>query len=210
MKLVFLGPPGAGKGTQAKIISGMLGIPHISTGDIFRENMKNSTPLGKKAAEYSSKGLLVPDEITNAMVKDRLAKPDCSDGYILDGYPRTINQADYLSSIQKIDKVINFVLEEEEIISRISGRRTCKACGAIYNVNHIKPKQEGVCDSCKGILVQRDDEMPDVVKKRLHVYNEQTEPLIDYYRKKGLLKDIDSLPPVDKITETLKSALMKK
>ena len=165
VKLVFLGPPGAGKGTQAKIISEKLKIPHISTGDIFRENIKNQTLLGRKASEFMNKGMLVPDEVTNEMVKDRLGKPDTKNGFILDGYPRTIHQAEFLETVAKIDKVINFELKEKEIIKRISGRRTCKNCATIYNINYMKPKKEGTCDKCSGDLISREDEQPEVVNK---------------------------------------------
>ncbi|MFH2021153.1 MAG: adenylate kinase [archaeon] len=207
MKLVFLGPPGAGKGTQAKIISEKFRIPHISTGDIFRENLKNSTHLGKKASEYMSKGLLVPDEVTNAMVEDRLKKKDCIKGYILDGYPRTINQAEFLDSIVKLDKVINFELNEDVIIKRISGRRTCKSCGTPYNILHNKPKTEGICDKCKGPLIQRDDEKPDVVKKRLLIYKDQTEPLINYYKNQKILVDVDAYPTIESVTGVVEKIL---
>jgi adenylate kinase len=204
MKLVFLGPPGAGKGTQAKLLAAKLNVPHISTGDIFRENIRKQTELGKKAAEYSNKGFLVPDDITNEMVKERLKKEQ---GYILDGYPRTINQAEFLDSIQKIDKVINFELEDNEIIKRISGRRTCRSCGSVYHVEFSKPKVEGVCDKCDSEIVQREDEKPDVVKKRLDVYKSQTEPLIDYYNKKGILVDIDAYPTIEEISRTLENSI---
>lgn len=199
-KLVFLGPPGAGKGTQAKIISEKLGIPHISTGDIFRENIKNQTPLGKKASEYISKGFLVPDEVTNEMVKDRLSKDDSKKGFILDGYPRTIPQAEFLSKIVRLDKVINFQLDEKEIIKRISGRRTCKNCGIPYHIEYMKPKVNGKCDKCSGDLIQRDDEKPEVVKNRLEVYEKQTSPLIEYYKEKGMLENVDSKPDIKVIT----------
>ncbi|MBN2422990.1 adenylate kinase [Candidatus Woesearchaeota archaeon] len=199
MKLIFLGPPGAGKGTQAEKLSKELAIPHISTGDIFRENIKNQTELGVKAKSFIDQGLLVPDEVTNNMVKNRLNKEDCSNGYILDGYPRTVNQADFLSVIQDIDKVINFTLSDEQIIKRISGRRTCKKCGAIFHIMWKKPKKQGICDNCGSQLVQRSDEMPETVKKRLDVYNQQTSPLINYYKKKDLLVNVDASPSIDEI-----------
>ncbi|MCM2326143.1 MAG: adenylate kinase [Candidatus Woesearchaeota archaeon] len=198
-RLIFLGPPGAGKGTQAKILSKKLHIPHISTGDIFRENIKNQTELGKKASEYMNEGLLVPDEVTNDMLKERISRQDCKIGYVLDGYPRTIAQADFLSKISKIDRVINFMLADEEIIKRISGRRTCKTCGTPYNIEFMRPKKTGICDKCLTPLVQRDDEKPEIVKKRLEVYEAQTAPLIEYYQKKKLLVDIDAFPKIEEV-----------
>ena len=207
MKLVFLGPPGAGKGTQAKIVSERHKIPHISTGDIFRENMKKQTELGKKAAEYSNKGLLVPDEVTNGMVEKRLKESDCKNGFILDGYPRTIPQAEFLDSIMKIDKVINFELSDEEVVKRISGRRTCSKCGTAYHLLYMKPKKNSICDKCNSPLVQREDEKPEVVKKRLEVYKKQTSPLIDYYKKKKLLVDVDAYPSIGEVTEKIMQLL---
>jgi adenylate kinase len=207
MRLVFLGPPGSGKGTQAKILSEKTNIPHISTGDIFRKNIKEQTELGRKASEYTSKGLLVPDTVTNEMVKKRLLEKDCKKGFILDGYPRTIPQAEFLDSVLKIDKVINFELKDEEVVRRISGRRTCRNCASIYNIYSLKPKKENICDKCQGSLVQRDDEKPDVVKKRLVVYKDQTEPLIDYYRKKKLLVDVDAYPSIEDVNSLLMKLL---
>ncbi|MEM4397483.1 MAG: adenylate kinase [Candidatus Woesearchaeota archaeon] len=183
MNIIFLGAPGTGKGTQARLLSEELKIPHISTGDIFRENIKNQTELGKKASEFINKGLLVPDEITNEMIKERLKKEDCKNGFILDGYPRTIAQADFLKKITRIDKIINFELDDDEIIKRISGRRTCLNCNSVYNIYSAKPKKENICDKCGFELKQRDDEKPEVVKKRLEVYREQTKPLLNYYGK---------------------------
>ncbi|MFH0874837.1 MAG: adenylate kinase [archaeon] len=201
MKLIFLGAPGVGKGTQADLVSKQKKIPHISTGDIFRSNIKNATPLGKKAKEFMDKGYLVPDDVTNNMVKDTLT--DMKSGYILDGYPRTIAQADFLSKIEKIDKVINFTLPESEIVKRISGRRTCKGCQSIYHTIWNPPKKEGVCDKCNGELIQRTDELPATVKKRLDVYNKETAPLIDYFKKKKLLAEIDASPKIEEITKAL-------
>jgi len=192
MKLIFLGAPGAGKGTIAKMVMEKYNIPQISTGDIFRENIKSMTELGKKAKEYLDKGELVPDEITVGMVKERLAKDDCKNGYILDGFPRTIPQADALENIGRIDKVIDFQARDDVIIQRLSGRRTCKKCGAIFHVVNIPPKVEGICDKCGGELVQRSDETEDVIKNRLEVYKKQTAPLIDYYEKKGMLAAVDA------------------
>jgi adenylate kinase len=207
MKLIFLGPPGSGKGTQAKILSDKLKIPHISTGDIFRENIKNLTDLGKKASEFMNKGLLVPDEVTNAMVEKRLKENDCKKGFILDGYPRTLPQADFLGLIQKIDKVVNFELDDAEIIKRISGRRTCKNCGTAFHIVFIKPKKQNVCDKCGSELAQRDDEKPDVVKKRLEVYKKQTEPLIEYYRKKKILADVSAYPSIEEVSKDVEKKL---
>lgn len=192
MKLIFLGAPGAGKGTIAKMVMEKYNIPQISTGDIFRDNVKNETELGKKAKEYIDKGGLVPDEITVGMVKERLIKDDCKNGYILDGFPRTIPQAEALENIDKIDKVIDFQARDDVIIQRLSGRRTCRKCGAIFHVVNIPPKVEGVCDKCGGELVQRSDETEDVIKNRLEVYRKQTEPLIDYYKKKEMLAGVDA------------------
>jgi len=203
MKLVLLGPPGAGKGTQASIISRKFNIPHISTGDLFRENIRDKTELGKKVVEYSSKGLLVPDNITNEMVAQRLMKMDCANGFILDGYPRTIAQAKFLDKIQTIDKVINFQLTDQEVVRRISGRRTCPNCGAVYHIIYKKPKKKNICDKCSSELVQRDDEKPKVVKKRLEVYKKETTPLIEYYTKKGILENISAKPSIKDVTKYL-------
>lgn len=192
MKLIFLGAPGAGKGTIAKMVMEKYNIPQISTGDIFRDNIKSETELGKKAKEYIDKGELVPDEITVGMVKERLSKDDCKNGYILDGFPRTIPQAEALEKIDKIDKVIDFQARDDVIIQRLSGRRTCRKCGAIFHIVNIPPKVEGICDKCGGELVQRSDETEEVIKNRLEVYRKQTEPLIDYYKKNGMLAGVDA------------------
>ncbi len=194
MKLIFLGAPGAGKGTIAKMAMEKYSIPQISTGDLFRENISNETELGKKAKEFIDKGELVPDEITVGMLKERIAKDDCQKGYILDGFPRTIPQAESFENIDNVDKVINFEVSEETILKRLTTRRTCKGCGAIFNVITIPPKVEGVCDKCGGELIQRSDETEEVIKNRIVVYKEQTEPLIDFYRKKGLIADVDANP----------------
>ncbi len=209
MKLIFLGPPGAGKGTQAKLISEKFSVPHISTGDIFRKNIKEQTLLGKKAAEYNNKGLLVPDSITNAMVEKRLEEKDCKKGFILDGYPRTIPQAEFLESIQQIEKVINLELVDKEIIKRISGRRTCKNCQSSYNIFSLKPKIDNVCDKCNGELVQREDEKPEIVRKRLEVYKKQTEPLIEYYKGKNDLCNVDAYPKIADVTKQITSLIEK-
>lgn len=196
MKIIMLGAPGAGKGTYAKQITQKYGIPAISTGDIFRENIKNGTELGKKAKSYMDAGNLVPDELVCDLVVDRLKQDDCKKGYILDGFPRTIPQAEALTeALKKQDDSIDFALEinmaDEAIIERMAGRRVCKNCGATYHVVNIPPKKEGVCDECGGEIILRDDDAPETVKKRLEVYHEQTAPLIEYYDKTGLLNVID-------------------
>lgn len=204
MKIVFLGPPGAGKGTYSSRIGKILGIPHISTGDIFREAVKNGTELGDKVSKYLKGGELVPDEITIEVLKDRIRRPDCSKGFILDGYPRTISQAKELDKITKIDIVLNLNLHEDILIKKLSARRICKVCGEIYNVVDIKetiegveynmasmlPKTLGICDKCGGELIQRKDDVINVIKERLNVYKAQTEPLINYYRNRRILEDI--------------------
>ncbi|WP_026516584.1 adenylate kinase [Butyrivibrio sp. MC2021] len=196
MKIIMLGAPGAGKGTQAQMIAEKFGIPHISTGDIFRANIKNGTELGKKAKEFMDKGLLVPDELTVELLLDRVANEDCKNGYVLDGFPRTIPQADVLDSEltklgDKVDFAINVDVPDENIVRRMSGRRACLKCGATYHIEHIPPKTEGICDKCGSELVLRADDKPETVQNRLSVYHEQTQPLIEYYEKKGILKTVD-------------------
>lgn len=208
MKIIMLGAPGAGKGTHAKKITEKFGIPAISTGDIFRENIKNGTELGKKAKEYMDAGNLVPDELVCDLVVDRLKQDDCKNGYILDGFPRTIPQAEALTAaLAKYDDAIDYALEifieDQAIIDRMSGRRVCKSCGATYHVVNIPPKTEGVCDECDGELIVRDDDAPETVKKRLDVYHEQTAPLIDYYKKQGILKVIDGSKGLDTCFEEI-------
>ncbi len=192
MRLIILGAPGAGKGTQAEYLSNRFGIPHISTGDILRENVKNQTELGKKAKEYMDKGLLVPDEIVIEIVKDRLMQDDCKNGFLLDGFPRTIAQAEALEKVlaelgQKIDKVLNIEVPDEKILERMSGRRICKSCSASFHIIYRPPQKEGICDVCGGELYQREDDKEETVRKRLEVYHAQTQPLIEYYKNKGLL-----------------------
>lgn len=199
MNIVLLGSPGVGKGTYAKILSEKHNLPHISTGDMFREEVKNSTNLGKKVKSFMDKGLLVPDDVTTEMLKERLKKNDTKKGFLLDGFPRTIAQAESLGKITKIGVVLNFSAPEEVIIQRISGRRTCRSCSATFHVQNIPPKKAGICDKCGGELYQRADEKPEAVKKRLDVYKKQTEPLVDYYRKKGNLKEIDASRSVDEV-----------
>lgn len=196
MKIIMLGAPGAGKGTQAQMIADKFGIPHISTGDIFRENVKNGTELGMEAKKYMDQGLLVPDELTVKILLDRVAKDDCENGYVLDGFPRTIPQAEVLDAAikelgDKIDYAINVDVPDENIIRRMSGRRACLACGATFHIEHIPPKQEGICDRCGKELVLRDDDREETVKNRLDVYHKQTQPLIDFYTKQGILKTVD-------------------
>ena len=195
MKIVMLGAPGAGKGTQAKMIASKYQIPHISTGDIFRANIKNGTELGKKAKSYMDQGLLVPDELTVDLVIDRLANDDCKNGYILDGFPRTIPQAEALDAAlaklgEKMDYAIDVDVPDENIVNRMSGRRACLACGATYHIVHVPPKKEGICDRCGKELVLRDDDKPETVLNRLKVYHEQTAPLKDFYSKQGKLETV--------------------
>ncbi len=204
MKIIMLGAPGAGKGTQAKMIAEKFNIPHISTGDIFRANIKNGTELGKKAKEYMDKGQLVPDELTVEILLDRVAKDDCQNGYVLDGFPRTIPQADVLDKEltklgDKVDFAINVDVPDENIVKRMSGRRACLKCGATYHIEHIPPKQEGICDKCGSELVQRDDDKPETVLNRLSVYHEQTQPLIEYYDNKKILKNVDGTKDMQEV-----------
>ncbi|MBR0119535.1 MAG: adenylate kinase [Eubacterium sp.] len=196
MKIVMLGAPGAGKGTQAKMISEKYDIPHISTGDIFRANIKEGTELGKKAKAYMDEGKLVPDELTCDLVVDRIAQDDAANGYVLDGFPRTIPQAEALTNAlnargEKLDFAIDVEVPDENIVDRMSGRRACVKCGGTYHVKYNPTKVEGVCDACGGELTLRDDDKPEVVADRLKVYHEQTQPLIDYYNKEGILKEVD-------------------
>jgi adenylate kinase len=207
MKLVFLGPPGAGKGTLAALAKEAFGVVHISTGDIFRANIKNGTPLGLKVKAILDSGGLVPDETTIEIVKDRLAQADCKAGYLLDGFPRTVVQAEALAKFEKLDAVVNFVLKDEEIVARLSGRRVCKACGTGFHLTSLPPKKAGVCDKCGGELIQRKDDEPASIEERLKVYAANTQPLIDWYQQKGLLKDIDAAPAPETILKELKKVL---
>ena len=202
MKLIFLGPPGVGKGTIAKMMAEKFGIIQISTGDLLRAAVKEGTELGLKAKEYMDSGALVPDELVIDLLKERITKPDCEKGFILDGFPRTIPQAEALDERGiEINKVLNFVAKKETIIQRLSGRRTCKKCGAIFHITNIPPKVEGVCDKCGGELSQRDDDKPEAIENRLVVYEKQTAPLIDFYRNKENLVDIDTEQEISKILD---------
>jgi adenylate kinase len=208
MKIIMLGAPGAGKGTQAKQIAEKYTIPHISTGDIFRANIKEGTELGKKAKSYMDAGDLVPDELVCELVVDRIKQDDCAKGFILDGFPRTIPQAESLTAAlkaigQKMDYAIDIEVPDENIISRMSGRRACVGCGATYHIVNIPPKTEGICDTCGKELILRDDDKPETVKKRLDVYHNQTQPLIDYYTKEGILKEVDGTLPMNEVFDAV-------
>ena len=204
MKIIMLGAPGAGKGSQASRIAKEYQLPHISTGDIFRANLKEETELGKRAKSFMDKGELVPDDITIAMLLDRIHKEDCKNGYILDGFPRTIPQAEALKeALAKKDEKIDLALDEL-IIKRMAGRRTCPACGAIYHIVTLPPKTEGICDRCGADLIQRKDDNEETVKNRLKIYHEVTEPLISYYKKEGILEEIDGAEELDKVFEKVK------
>ena len=204
MKIIMLGAPGAGKGTQAKMIAEKYSVPHISTGDIFRANIKEGTELGKEAKQYMDQGLLVPDELTVKILLDRVAKDDCKNGYVLDGFPRTIPQAEVLDKAltelgDKIDYAIDVEVPDENIVKRMGGRRACLNCGATYHIVFNPTKVEGKCDACGAETVLRDDDKPETVQKRLSVYHEQTQPLIDYYKAQGILKSVDGTKPMDEV-----------
>jgi adenylate kinase len=208
LRLIFFGPPGSGKGTYASILAPKLGIAKISTGDIFREAIEAKTELGKKVEEYIKRGELVPDEITIDVLKEKINSPDAKNGFILDGYPRTIHQAEVLDKITTIDAIVNLVVPEWVIIERLSTRRICKKCGAIYNIRYLKPKLEGICDKCGCELYQREDDKPEVIKERLKVYERQTQPLLDYYKNRTVINiecnDVD-VPP-----ETVANKIMER
>ncbi|NLK77082.1 MAG: adenylate kinase [Clostridiales bacterium] len=208
MKVIMLGAPGAGKGTQAKQIADKYSIPHISTGDIFRANIKNGTELGKKAKTFMDQGLLVPDELVVELVADRIQQDDCKNGFVLDGFPRTIPQAEALDAAlakinEKMDYAIDVDVPDENIITRMSGRRACLNCGATYHIVSIPTKVEGICDRCGSPVVLRDDDKPETVKKRLEVYHEQTQPLIDYYKKKDILKTVNGVQPMEDVFKAI-------
>lgn len=190
MNITIIGPPGGGKGTYSTRISEKYGIPHIATGDIFRREVDEQSELGKKIEEYLEKGELVPDEIVNKVVRKRISEPDCKKGFVLDGYPRTFPQAKALEEMTKLDLVINLDVSEEIIIERLSNRRICKSCGKIYNLKSLPPEKEGVCDQCGGELYQRTDDEPEVIRNRLKEYKKRTQPIIDFYREKGIVEDI--------------------
>ncbi len=204
MKLIFLGPPGAGKGTLAALVAGLYKIPHISTGEIFRAAIREKTPLGLKVQAIIDAGQLVSDDITIELVRERLAKPDAAQGFILDGFPRTIPQAEALAGIVKVDAAVNFEIADAEVVARLSGRRVCKGCGQNYHVSFMPPKAEGKCDKCGGELFIREDDKIESITKRLEVYRAQTAPLIDYYRKNGKLTDIDARPASATILDSFK------
>ncbi len=208
MKIIMLGAPGAGKGTQAKRIAEKYGIPHISTGDILRANVKGDTELGQKAKVFMNQGLLVPDELVIDMLMDRIAQDDCGNGYVLDGFPRTIPQAESLDAAlgklgEKMDVAIDVDVPDENIVTRMSGRRACTSCGATYHVVFNPTKVEGICDACGEKLILRDDDKPETVQKRLGVYHEQTQPLIDYYKKAGILKTVDGTMEMDRVFDAI-------
>ncbi|MBQ0165592.1 MAG: adenylate kinase [Treponema sp.] len=204
MNFIFLGPPGAGKGTLAKQVAETYKIPHISTGDIFRANIKNQTPLGKKVDAIIKSGGLVSDDITVELVKDRLSQPDVANGFILDGFPRTIPQAEALATFCKVDAAVNFDIADEEVVERLGGRRVCTKCGEGFHIKFMPPKVEGKCDKCGADLFIRDDDKIESIKNRLVVYRDQTAPLIDFYTKKGNIVDIDARPAPEKILDTFK------
>ena len=212
MKIVMLGAPGAGKGTQAVSIAESYHIPHVSTGDIFRANIKSGTELGKKAKSYMDQGLLAPDDVTIGMLLDRISEPDCKDGYVLDGFPRTIPQAQSLKEAlsargEKLDDAIDIEVPDKAIMDRMSGRRTCPQCGSSYHIVYTPPKKEGVCDSCGAALVQRDDDKPETVKKRLDTYHAQTQPLIDFYKAEGILHAVDGTKKPEEVFKAIVEAL---
>ena len=212
MKIIMLGAPGAGKGTQAKQIAAKYEIPHISTGDIFRANIKEGTALGMEAKSYMDKGQLVPDELTVKILLDRVAKDDCKNGYVLDGFPRTIPQAEVLDEAvtklgEQIDFAINVDVPDENIIRRMSGRRACVKCGATYHIVNVPPKKEGICDACGEALIVRDDDKPETVKSRLETYHAQTQPLIEYYSTKNILKEVDGTQDMNKVFEDIVAIL---
>ena len=212
MKIVMLGAPGAGKGTQAKMIAEKYSIPHISTGDIFRANIKEGTPLGLEAKSYMDQGKLVPDELTVKILLDRVAKDDCKNGYVLDGFPRTIPQAEVLEDAlsklgDKVDYAINVDVPDENIINRMSGRRACVTCGATYHIEYAAPQKEGICDKCGSELILRDDDKPETVKARLSVYHEQTQPLIDFYKSRNVLKEVDGTVPMQEVFDSIVAIL---
>ena len=214
MRLVLVGPPGAGKGTQAQFLAAHFAIPHISTGDIFRANLKGNTPLGIEAKGYMDKGELVPDSVTNEMVRDRLNQDDLGNGFLLDGYPRNVAQAEVLRAIlaekgTPLHAALELSVDQDEIVTRLSGRRSCSNCQRPFHIVNEKPAVEGICDGCGGALIQREDDKAEVIKRRLEVYAEQTEPIISFYRNEGLLITISATGPVNQITDSAIAALTR-
>ncbi|MET8142949.1 adenylate kinase [Sphaerisporangium sp. NPDC005288] len=214
MRVVLVGPPGAGKGTQAQFIASNLSIPKISTGDIFRANVSGGTELGKLAKEYMDRGDLVPDEVTVAMVRDRLGEPDAQEGFLLDGFPRNVPQAQILNKMlaefgTHLDVVLELVVDDEEVVRRLAGRRTCRSCGKVWHVVFDPPSQEGVCDACGGDLFQRDDDREETIRHRLEVYQQQTAPLISFYADEGILHGVDATGPVEEITQRAMAELRR-
>jgi adenylate kinase len=214
VRLVLVGPPGAGKGTQAQFIASHFAVPKISTGDIFRANVSEGTDLGLEARKYMDAGDLVPDEVTIGMVKDRLSHEDASEGFLLDGFPRTVHQAEVLDGmlaeqVAALDVVLELVVDDEEVVRRLSGRRTCRQCGHVWHLDFDPPASDGVCDRCSGELFQRDDDSEDTIRHRLEVYADQTSPLIGYYGDRGLLRGVDATGPVEDVTERAINALRR-
>ncbi|GLX95711.1 adenylate kinase [Herbidospora sp. NBRC 101105] len=214
MRLVLVGPPGAGKGTQAQFIASHLSIPKISTGDIFRANVSGGTELGKLAKTYMDRGDLVPDEVTIAMVRGRLAEDDAQDGFLLDGFPRNVAQAEVLKKMladlgSGLDLVLELVVDDDEVVRRLAGRRTCRSCGKVWHVDFDPPKKDGVCDACGGELFQRDDDREETIRHRLEVYQEQTSPLINFYADEGILRGVDATGPVEEVTARAMGELRK-
>jgi adenylate kinase len=212
MNLILLGPPGCGKGTQAKLLTEKHGIPQISTGDILREAVKQETPMGVEAKNYMNAGKLVPDEVVIGIIQDRLKQSDCENGFILDGFPRTVVQAEALDSTltamqKKIEHALSITVDDAELLGRLTGRRTCRSCGAMFHVMFKPPKKEGVCDACSGELYQRDDDKEATIRNRLDVYKQQTAPLIDYYQAKGLLRNIAGTGKIEEILEKIQAVL---
>jgi adenylate kinase len=212
MKLILLGPPGAGKGTQAKMLTERFSIPQISTGDILRAAVKEGTPMGLKAKEYMDAGGLVPDEVVVGIVRDRLLAADCDNGFILDGFPRTVAQADALQASlaemdKALDRVISLEVDAEALVERLTGRRTCKECGRGYHIKFDPPREENICDACGGSLIQRDDDQEETIRKRLQVYADQTSPLISYYRDADVLIELDGMQPIPRVQEKMLSLL---
>ncbi len=203
MNILLLGVPGVGKGTYASFLSEKYKIPHISSGDLFREAVEKRTEIGREAEKYMDKGELVPDDIVIQFIKERLEKEDCEQGFLLDGFPRTIPQAEAIEKFKKIDKALNFVASEDIIMDRLGGRRTCKKCGSTFHIKNQPPKVSGICDNCGGELYQREDENPEAIKKRMKEYEKKTKPLIEYYEKKGLLANIDANPPIEEVEKVI-------